>query len=293
MSIALLMQYKQESGLSQNKIAKELGVSSTVVSQYLAGKYEGDVKAIDTAVEQLINRQSVRQKELKLGFTKTKTALKIMGMCKMAQATHGQYLVIGGAGLGKTCALKAYANENKRSVVLIETDPTFTAKVLLMELCDILGVVSNKQNMHAMMTDIIDRLADSDTLIIVDEAELLSYKPLEIIRRIHDKAGVGLVLAGMPKLKRNLKGAGGEFTQLYSRFDRQLDLNDELPQEDIDAMCADVLDTDQFNAYLYKACHGNARRLNKIIKGVNHLMQKRGEPMNKSMIDSVVRNLIN
>ncbi len=55
---------------------------------------------------------------------------------------------------------------------------------------------------------------------MIDEAELLSTRSLEFIRRIHDLASVGVVLAGMPRLLVNLKGKNNELAQLYiaSRF---------------------------------------------------------------------------
>lgn len=57
-------------------------------------------------------------------------------------------------------------------------------------------------------------LRDSGRLLMVDEAELLLYRALEVLRRLHDKAGIGIVLAGMPRLLINLKGRRGEFAQL-------------------------------------------------------------------------------
>ena len=57
-----------------------------------------------------------------------------------------------------------------------------------------------------MMLDIIDKLKSSGRLIIVDEAEHLPYTSLELLRRIYDKAEVGILLVGMPRLMKNLKG---------------------------------------------------------------------------------------
>ncbi|MGL9774989.1 MAG: hypothetical protein ACR5LG_16235 [Sodalis sp. (in: enterobacteria)] len=40
-------------------------------------------------------------------------------------------------------------------------------------------------------------LRDKNWLVLVEEAELLPYKALEVLRRIHDRSGVAIVLAGM------------------------------------------------------------------------------------------------
>ena len=54
-------------------------------------------------------------------------------------------------------------------------------------------------------------------LLIVDEAENLPYRALEITRRIHDKTGVGVLLIGRSILLENLKGYNNQYDQLYSR----------------------------------------------------------------------------
>ena len=68
-----------------------------------------------------------------------------------------------------------------------------------------------------MLIDIVNKLKNSGRLIIVDEAENLPYRALELLRRIYDKAKVGILLVGLPKLLTNLKGNKGQYKQLYSR----------------------------------------------------------------------------
>ncbi|MEV9348723.1 ATPase, partial [Klebsiella pneumoniae] len=77
---------------------------------------------------------------------------------------------------------------------------------------------------------------------LIDEAENLPYRALEVIRRIHDKAGVGVVLAGMPRLIINLKGKRGEYAQLYSRVGFALDLQEKLPQADLQQILTNMVE---------------------------------------------------
>lgn len=290
MSIELLKQYQQDNGLSQAKIATLLGVSPAVISQYLKGEYKGDVASIDKKVHEMLVRAKDKAKDVKVDFVATMTAKDVLNVCSMAHTMNDINLVIGEAGLGKTMAIKHYAS-TVENVVLIETEPTFSPKVLLIELCNKLGIVPSRNN-HDNIANIIEKLNGSDRLVIIDEAELLSYKCLEVIRRIHDKSGVGVVLAGMPRLRANLRGKRGEYKQLYSRIGFVCDLADKLPDADIQILIQNAIGTDEFDDHLIKVSGGNARRLNKIMRGVNRLTKLHNKPADKKAIDKICQMLI-
>ena len=129
-------------------------------------------------------------------------------------------------------------------------------------------------------------------LLIIDEAELLTLNSLEILRRIHDKAGIGIVLAGMPRLRANLRGARGQYKQIYSRIGMVHDLKMRLPVEDIAMFCESALGTAEFNETLNKVSQGNARRLNKLLRGINRMAVLNKAPVNKDMIDQFADRLI-
>lgn len=290
MSVEALKQYIEQTGISQSKIAPLVGVSTATISQYLKGEYKGDVVAVDKKVAEMLERQAEKAKDVKSDFVETATAKNIFEVCGMAHSMADINLVIGEAGLGKTVTLKQYAKQVD-NVILVEVEPTYSPKVLLVELCNRLGIVPSRSN-HDNVTNIVEKLKGSDKLLIVDEAELLAYKSLEIIRRIHDMAKIGVVLAGMPRLRANLRGKKGEYKQLYSRIGFVGDLSDRLPEEDIGLLSQATIGTSDFNDKLYKACHGNARRLNKLLRGINRMAQINKRPINEAMINKMTQMLI-
>lgn len=290
MSMQALKQYIEQTGISQSKVATLLGVSTATVSQYLKGTYNGDVDGVDKKVAEMLDRQADKAKDVKSDFVETPTAKDIFDVCAMAHSMADINLVIGEAGLGKTVTLKQYA-KTVDNVILVEVEPTFSPKVLLVELCNRLGIVPSRSN-HDNVTNIVDKLKGSDKLIIIDEAELLAYKSLEIVRRIHDMAKIGVVLAGMPRLRANLHGKNGEYKQLYSRIGFFHDMGEELSEEDIGLLSQATIGTDAFNDKLYKACHGNARRLNKLLRGVNRLSKLNNRPIDDAMINKFTQMLI-
>ncbi|HAN6249941.1 TPA: AAA family ATPase, partial [Escherichia coli] len=197
------------------------------------------------------------------------------------------------AGLGKTMILREYARRN-RDAVLIEADPGYTARTLLEELCRQLGV-KVRGNIHELIDACVRELRDSGRLLMVDEAELLPYRALEVLRRLHDKAGIGIVLAGMPRLLINLKGRRGEFAQLYSRVALALNLGDTLSQEDFNQIATGLMPEaaePEISEALYARSLGNARRLFKLARGVYRICDISDAPVSVQAIDKFAEMLI-
>ena len=290
-----LINYIKQTGISQGAVARGIGKSTAVVNQYLQNKYTGDIKAIDALVSAWLLKQRERARDVQsqLVYTYTPTACRIRDVLRLAHLEGETVVLFGQAGLGKTSGLKAYAVENPDSI-LIESDPTFTAKVLLSSLAVKLGAESTG-SLHQISEGVISKLAGSGRIILVDEAENLPLRALECLRRIHDRTGVGLVLAGMPRLLVNLRGRHGELKQLYSRVAFKLDLGDSLPDDELKAIAIEsIKELDSAAAAeLVAASNGNTRRLAKMVRGVARMAKINNVPIDSEMIRAFQEMLIN
>ena len=286
-----LKNYMTENGMTQQQVANAIGKSVTTVNQYLKGTYKGKVEEVDSAVERLIGRARDKVVERKMNneFVMTYVAERCLDAISIAHVEGEITVITGAAGLGKTQALKAYVRKNPETI-LIEVEPSCSPKVLLKTLCNEVGANDMGLN-HDLFKRITERLG-AGRLIIVDEAELLSTKSLEYLRRIHDLTGCGVVLAGMPRLLMNLKGKYGELAQLYSRVGIAVDLKNSLDKEDVALLAENGLGTDEFNEQLFKACNGNARRLNKLMKGVVRVAEMHNRPIDSKLIERYAGMLI-
>lgn len=283
-------------GYSQTQVARAIGKSAATINQYLQGKYAGDVPAIDTLARSFINREAEKEKSQKITarFVPTVTSRKGMEVIRYAHLDGDLNVIFSAAGLGKTMILREYAAQH-RDALLIEADPGYTARVVLEELCGLLGI-SKRGNMHELSEACIAALRDSGRLLMVDEAENLPYRALETLRRIHDKSGIGMVLAGMPRLIINLKGKRGEYQQLYSRVGFALCLGDSLPQSDITDIAVSMLPgagKEDVSEALFKASHGNARRLFKLVRGVSRHSEISGNAVSAGAVRKFAEMLIN
>ncbi|MDP8079547.1 AAA family ATPase [Phocoenobacter skyensis] len=288
-----LSQFMKTHNWGQKQVAQHFEKSITTISQYLNGKYNGDVGELDRKTEELIalHKEKINEAKYKTQFVRTMASKRGMDVMRYAHADGDINVIYGAAGLGKTQMLKQYAKENS-SAVLIETDPSCTAKVLLRKICEAVGANARGNN-NELLEAIVSKLRDSGRLILVDEAELLSTRSLEFLRRIHDLTNVGVVLAGMPRLIVNLRGKNNELAQLYSRVGFACDLGSELDEEDLGLLASETLGTDEFNAPLIKACKGNARRLSKLMRGVVRASQINDRPIDEALINQFAKMLIN
>ncbi len=256
---------------SQGQVARAIGRSVTAMNQYVQGKYNGDIADMEERIANFIRRVREKQNALRIDerFVSTPTARKGLEVLAYAHQECEICVLYGAAGLGKTMTLKEYARRDD-AVIFIEADPGYTARTLLEELCGRLKQNKNG-NIHTLIDLCVEKLKGTGRLLIIDEAELLPYRALEVVRRLHDKAGIGVVMAGMPRLIVNLKGKRGEFAQLYSRVALALDMGNSLDREDFDQIAVDLMpeaeDLKIRNA-LYDQSKGNARRLFKLARGV-------------------------
>lgn len=284
-----LAEFKAKSGMNQTMLARGIGVSPASISMYLNNNYAekgGKYETIEPKIEAFLEVQEskAQREELVLGFVSTKTTRRISEVMRDAHEAGDTVVIYGQAGLGKTQAVKNYCEKNP-AAILIEANPSFTALVLMRKLAAA-AKVSTVGSLNDLFESVSDRLRDSGRLIVVDEAENLPLRALEIIRRLHDDTGCGLVLSGMPRLVANLRGKHGELVQLYSRVSVALNLGDSMPDDELEEIARAAMPEadDATIAELVKQSNGNTRRMSKLMCGAVRTANKNGIKMQSGII---------
>ncbi len=260
-----LKQMMEERGLSLTAVSRALGFSIATLSQWQSGNYPGNVTKINNSVKSFLKRQKERSKTIKknIEFVKTTVSGKVFEVARVCHLDGEIGVCYGDAGLGKTVAIKEYVNQNP-DVILIEADLGYTAKMVFVELHKRVGM-DGRGLIHDLFEDVISRLRDSGRLIIIDEAEHLPYRALELLRRVYDKAGVGILLVGMPRLIANLRGKKGEYAQLYSRVGWTGRLESLKPHDTETIVTSAIAKSNGVWKTFHEASYGNARRLSKLL----------------------------
>ena len=205
-----------ENGLNQAVIARSLGVSSSLISQWLKGSYKGDVATFETKLKSFMGNYSKRDLKEVESVVMTNDLRMTHFIIDEAIIGREMCLIYGEAGSGKTTAVKEYVKKHPEAV-LIEVIPGMSLKSFLKKLCFELGVNGANSN-EEMIYAISEELKRREALIIIDEAENLTTKALEAIRRVWDFSKTPIALVGTYSVIRNLKGRSGELLQLYTRI---------------------------------------------------------------------------
>ena len=271
-------------------VARSLDLSPTTLHLWLNDKYKGNVGKINKAVEQYMERELLREENVNIPFVETSVAQDIFEIANTCHVESEIGVCCGCAGVGKTYAVKMYALEHS-DVILIETDFDYTPKVLFSEIHKTLGFEGTGA-LHNMVIDIVDKLKNSGRLIIVDEAENLPYRALELLRRIYDKARVGILLVGMPKLLKNLQGDKGQYTQLYSRVGVLAELQP-IADNDIVAITSKVT-PNSVSIYpkLSAFCGGNTRVLTKLLVRASRIAKLNNTAIDEDVLNAALSQLL-
>jgi len=282
----------EATGTSQNKVASAIGISPSALSTWLNGTYKGSVEQVNERVVEYLETVKERSQKspTKVMVVETSAFRSIRQFCGLVLRDSEFGLLIGPAGFGKTTSLKEFMKHHK-SCIMVEADDGYTARILFQEINDKLGL-ETKGNLHDLITRAIEKLEDSGRLIIIDEAEHLPIKALESIRRLHDKAGIGVILAGLPRLQKNITGDMTHFAQILSRLGAFCRI-DGLTDPDVELIASKSIPelTSEMASILAKESKRNARVLSKLVRWCVRLMTNNNIPLSIDVIEQA-RSLI-
>jgi len=196
--------FMAKNNLGQGRVAELLGVSRTVIQNFLGAGYRGDIPKLCNKIVHLINSLNRKHRHAHHGaFVDTTAAKRIATFITQTEAFsigEGKLgLIIGDAGHGKNVCLKQYAEANKNTVYL-ELDDTMSSRGIFVELARALKV-----NSYGVLGEVTRRIVASlkyrNVVVILDEAAGLKVHQLNQLRQIVAvKARCPLILAGNRQL---------------------------------------------------------------------------------------------
>lgn len=200
--------------------AKDAGVAYSTFSAFLNGTYAGNNDKVAGDVQIWIQaRRDRRQTAAVLprspAFQLTPTATHILSILEWCQTAADFGVIVGGAGIGKTSSLRHYQQTHPNVWLATMEETTGSVNGMLREIVETMGIAerSNSEFARALRR----RMTGTNGLLIVDEAQHLAPAALNQLRSLHDRAGVGIVVAGNEEIYSRIDGGKSRFAQLASR----------------------------------------------------------------------------
>lgn len=222
-----------ESGVSQAELARRLGMNnSSTISRWLKSSYSGDVEKVEKALEEYFRVQEAAEEAAEKtapyrpagDYVPTSISEDVYQSIRYCQLHRCVTVLHGDAGVGKTKGAEKFLRENPASTVYITMTPSTAS---LNGVCRALAKalkITGKHNRMDLMEEVRERIAGTNKVIVVDEAQHLKLPAIEELRSLSDPdivtgtPGNGVCLIGNSEVYDRIKGkAQAEFAQMFTR----------------------------------------------------------------------------
>lgn len=255
---------------SMNKTANFLNVSSAVISQIMAEKWD------------LISNEMWRKIANGIGWTtaewnivETRDFKLFRQVLADAQASSQVFALIGEAGNGKSKTAELYCNENPNSYV-ISCAEYWNKKDFLGELLRSMGRSHSGYKISEMVQEVVNTLRqENNPLVILDEADKLPdavlYFFITLYNQLEDNCGI--VLCATDHLKKrivrglNINKKG--YKEIYSRIGRKFVELHGIGSEDVRQVCvANGVTDSKLISEIWKDSEQDLRRVKKKVRSI-------------------------
>lgn len=260
---------------SWRSISDRIGISSSIVSQWLKKSYSGNNKIVNIAVERFLRLEQQRStlSNVEMTFVEISNSTKIMSILNTAHADGIIAAIVGDTGTSKTVSIKQYINENNVLYLHANRSYRWPVEYLRQIHRDKIVGKSGLGTQNMLMSEIIEALKGKTVLIIVDQADYLNLSAIDLFRTINDEAHIGVVFVGLPGFLSTLSGDQPEVRQVRDRIKRKLILK-QFTQADANA----ILDINWpglngIREILYHESQGSVRRLANLLYNSKRLIE--------------------
>lgn len=225
---------------SEKKAGDRIGISSSIISQLRSGTYRGDVeKQFDKLCAYFATKSAAAETYTEVDYAPTSISEVVYKTMENAKIKGGFAFVTGDAGIGKTKAIRKYMADHPLDSVMITINPcTKSTKAVLKLLAMEIGVPIT-QSRDDLWMSIAAKLHDG-MVVMVDEAQLLTYGSIETLRAFADHFAergqtLGVALVGNDGIREKIEGRSREqYRQVNNRaWQRQQLRTMDVRREDI------------------------------------------------------------
>lgn len=252
-----LRAFKDSSELPWSEIAPQIGAdyAESTISVFASGKYAlKNSRNVVEAVEQFLalveeRRSLITQPQ----FVETSVAKLILALTRKIVLLMRMGVLAADSGVGKSTTLQQYQLRYPRTIYL-RANPTWRPRNVsvtpilhpLLRSLDYQQLKANSVQTHGY-DYCVAKLKGTERLLIVDEAQYCPSEGLNVLRALHEDAGIPILLAGNEAMYT--RGPAGfitpaEFTQFESRCLRERLSARDITGADVDLIAEQILEVD-------------------------------------------------
>lgn len=289
---ALTQQYISELCITAQELGKAVGYSRTTMERYLSGQrtsteleralagYLAERGYLPDAEDEDETASPAPLPALPEMYP-SRDATGVIGLCSQCQDEGALGIITAPPGYGKTHALARYGASTAKTAV-IYCDDTMGKKDFIRAVERALGLTRSSGTACERTDAIVDFFRQQrGWLLIIDEADKLisrsTIQKMEVVRKLVDRAPVGVVIAGEPVLEVLLKNYDRRFAD---RIDLHLELGGLTPKDVQGYLAGYDVTADAAAELTRRGCDksgGCFRRLNRTMRNVLRLLAERQE----------------
>lgn len=289
-----LAEFMEQSGKTQAQIARETSLSTATVSQFLNGTYNGDNEKTAAALIKYLKvaQEQIRQTTTETFYRDLRNTVISMGAADYAHKKREIVLLSGAAGAGKTTALKHYVEETTGVIFITANSCMTSASAILGAITEKMGRTP-KSKKQLLMKELVNALQGSNRLIIIDEADHLTFSALQALRNLNDEAGVGILLAGNDRIYNQMVCGvkSSEFDQLRTRIFARPKVCNEYTIDEIKGIFG-IDDLDSVKLLLKVAQAQSLRTARKMYNAAVELARMKKQPLRAAHLNTIHKQFL-
>jgi DNA transposition AAA+ family ATPase len=188
------MSYSRVHGLFDAQVARELGVSGSVLSQFRNGSYRGDMDRIARKLNDWMEHHARKQRaSLPREYCHTWVAEMISTIVEHACVAGSMAAIVAPSGAGKTMVLKVLCEKWRGRYIYCSEDLSPRSFLAAVAKAVDVGCGGVKAD---LLERIIEKLRGTARPLFLDEAHQLPKESLSRLRALHDCAETPIIMAG-------------------------------------------------------------------------------------------------